>query len=74
MVIYYNLETKQITRTEDNTMTPILPFNATFEEQKAHYKSIGEDFIGLPYEMGSYVYSFKLGFDVDGNFVGLQSK
>lgn len=36
MVIFYDLETKEIIRTEDNTMLPELPLG-TLEEQKRSY-------------------------------------
>ena len=74
MIIFYKETTKEITRTEDNTLIPLLPANSTFEEQKQYYASVGENFIALPYEMGFYVFSFKLSFDVNGNFTGLQPK
>ena len=74
MVIFYDKTTKKIKRTEDNTQVPILPFNATFEEQKEYYRSQNEDFIGLPIEMGAYIYDYKLGFDTNDNFTGLQAK
>ena len=74
MVIFYNLATKEILRTEDNTIIPLMPFNSTFEEQKEYYKSQNESFISLPLEMGAYIFMFKLGFDTNGNFIGLQPK
>jgi len=74
MVIFYDKTTKDILRAEDNTMTPIMPFNATFEEQKEYYRSQNEDFISLPYEMGVYIYMFKLILDTNDKFIGLQPK
>lgn len=74
MVIYYNTNTREIKRTEDSTMTPILPANMTFDEKKAYYTSIGEDFVTIPYEMGSYIFNYYLCFDVNNNFIGLQPK
>lgn len=74
MIIYYDLTTKEIKRTEDNTMTPILPANMTFDEKKEFYKSQEEGFISLPYEMGKYVFNFNLCFDTNGNFTGLEPK
>jgi len=74
LIIYFDLTTKEILRTEDNTMVPILPMNSTFEEQKSYYESINQNFISLPYEMGIYIYNFKLAFDVNGSFTGLQPK
>lgn len=74
MVVYYNLGTKQIKRTEDNTMIPILPSNMSLEQQKEYYQSINEDFICLPYELGANIFSLKLCFDENDNFIGLQPK
>ena len=73
MIIYYNLETKEIDRTEENTLTPILPFNNTFDEKVAFYKEQGLGFIAIPQELGSYIWNYDLKFD-DGNFIGLQPK
>jgi hypothetical protein len=72
MVIFYDLDTKEIVRTEDNTMNPILPANMTFEEQKSFYKKNNEGFISLPYEMGAYIFDYKLCFNLNYEFVGLQ--
>lgn len=74
MVIFYDLETKEIKRTEDNTMEPVLPMNKTFDEKKEHYRTENEGIVCLPYEMGVYIFNFKLCFDEQGNFVGLQPK
>lgn len=74
MVIFYDLETKEMIRTEDYTMEPLLPMNTTFEEKKEFYKSQGQGFISLPYEMGMYVLNFRLCFDNNGIFTGLQPK
>ena len=74
MVVFYDLETKEILRTEDNTTIPLMPFNSTFDEQKEYYRNQNEDFISLPLEMGAYIFMFKLVFDADGKFTGLQPK
>lgn len=74
MIIYYDVDTKTIVRTEDNTMVPLMPFNSTFEQQKAYYYGLGQDFVSLPYEMGAYIYNFDLNFNIDGFFIGLQPK
>ena len=68
MIIFYKVDTKEIIRTEDNTMIPVLPANMTFDEKKEYYATKNENFIALPYEMGFYVFSFKLSFDVNGNY------
>lgn len=73
MVIFYNLKTKEIIRTEDNTMIPVLPADKTFEEKKVFYKEKGEGFIALPYELGSYIYDYILKFN-GNDFIGLQPK
>ena len=74
MVIYYNLETKEMDRTEENTITPVLPFNKTFDEKVAFYKELGLGFIAIPQELGSYVWGYDLRFDNEGSFIGLQPK
>jgi len=74
MVIYYNLDSKEIKRTEDNTIEPVLPYNMGLEDKFAYYKSEGEGVICLPYEMGIHIFDYELRFDTQGNFVGLQPK
>jgi len=73
MVIIYDKNTKAIVRTEDYTMQLTFPVG-TLEEQKAHFASLGQDFIIIPYELGGYVYNFNLSFDANGVFTGLQAK
>lgn len=74
MVIYYNLETKEIERTEENTLTPILPANKTFDEKKEFYKKQNIGFIVIPQELGSYIYNYDLCFNEYGDFIGLEIK
>lgn len=74
MIIFYDLDTKEIVRTEDNTMNPILPANMTFEEQKSSYKENNEGFLSLPYEMGASIFEYKLCFNSSYEFIGLQPK
>ena len=74
MIIYYKIETKEIERTEENTMTPILPANKTYDEKVAFYKEQGLGFITIPQELGNYIWNYDLKFDTDGNFIGLQPK
>ena len=74
MVIYYNLETKEIDRTEENAINPVLPFNKTFDEKVAFYKEEGLGFIAIPQELGSYIWNYDLKFDSNNNFIGLQPK
>lgn len=74
MIIVYKQDTKEIVSFESNTMKPALPANMTVEEQKIYYKGLGENFVCIPYEMGLYINDFKLCFDINENFVGLQPK
>lgn len=74
MVIFYDVETKAITRTEDNTMIPSLPANMTLEEMRSCYKENNEDFISIPYELGINIYKFNLCFDENDRFIGIQAK
>lgn len=73
MVIFYNLETKEILRTEDNRMTPALP-TGTLEEQKRTYSDEGIGVISLPYEMGINIFDYNLCFNESGAFVGITPK
>lgn len=74
MIIYYKLDTKEIQRTEDNTVAPILPINKTFDEKVAFYKEQGLGFISIPQELGAYIFNYELKFDENNNFIGLQPK
>ncbi|MEG1141798.1 MAG: hypothetical protein RSE41_05045 [Clostridia bacterium] len=74
MIIYYDLDTKEIVRGECDTMTPILPFNMTLEEKKAFYKSNNEGFVAYGEEIGSRIFDHDLVFDENGKFIGLQPK
>lgn len=73
MVIFYDLETKEIIRTEDNTMLPELPLG-TLEEQKRSYAEQGVSFVSLPYEMGIHIFDYNLCFDSKEVFVGITLK
>jgi len=73
MVIIYDKTTKEIHHTEDYTMKLALPVG-TLEEQKAHYATLGQDFIAIPYELGVYIHNFTLTFNEAGVFMGLQPK
>ena len=74
MIIFYDLETKEITRTEENTMEPVLPFNMTYDEKKNFYKDNNEGFISIPQELGIYIFDYDLQFDEKENFIGLKPK
>lgn len=74
MVIFYDLGTKEIIRTEENTMEPILPMNMTFDEKKNFYKDNNEGFVTIPQELGIYVFDYDLIFDEKGNFIELKPR
>jgi len=74
VVIFYDMETKEIIRAEDNAMIPSLPANMTLEEMRICYKANNEDFISIPYELGINIYKFNLCFDENNNFIGIQAK
>lgn len=74
MVIIFKRDTKETERVEHNVMAPTIPANMTFEEQKAHYRKEGLDFIVIPQEMGHYIFDYDLRFDEEDNFIGLQPK
>lgn len=74
MVIFYDIKTREITRTEDNNMIPTLPANKSLEEKREYYKENNEDFISIPYELGINIYKFNLCFDEENNFIGIQAK
>ena len=74
MIAYYNLNTKEIMRTEDYTQVPVMPFNLDLEGKKAYYKSINLGFVTIDKEMGADIYNYTLKFDANGIFTGLQLK
>ena len=74
MVVFYDIDTKEIKRTEDNTMIPVLPANMELEEKREYYKNLNENFISLPYEIGASIFGYNLCFDTKGNFIGIQPK
>lgn len=74
MVIYYDVDTKEIKRTEDNTMSPILPADMELEGKREYYKALHENFISLPYEIGASIFGYTLCFNTEGIFIGLQPK
>lgn len=71
MVIFYDKETKEIVRTEDNVMTPTLPLNMSLDDKISFFNNNGEGFICLPYEIGVDVWSYILVFNSNNEFVGL---
>lgn len=73
MVIIYDLDTKQILYTEDNVNTPVLPLG-TIEEKKELLKKEGKNYISIEEELGVNVLDYKLKFDDENNFIGLQKK
>ena len=73
MVIIYDLETKEILSTEDNTIIPELPFGDT-DEKVRMLKEEGKGFVSMPYEYGPDILNYELIFDEQDRFVGLQPK
>lgn len=71
MVIFYNTETKEIIRTEDNVLIPTLPM---IDDKIKFYQDKGEGIISLPYELGYEIFKYNLVFDNEGIFLGLQPK
>lgn len=74
MVIYYDLSNNDILRTEDNTITPMLPANMSFDEKVEFYKSKGVGVITFPDELGSNIYDYEIKFSNKGKFIGLTTK
>jgi len=74
MVVFYDLDTKEIVRGECNTMMPILPMNMNLEEKTEYFKSINEGFVTCVEEFGSEIFDYNLVFDTSSNFIGLQTK
>ncbi|MED1603660.1 hypothetical protein [Alkalihalophilus marmarensis] len=73
MVIVYDLETKEIVSTEDNTLIPQIPVGDT-ETKVNILKEDGRGFISVPYELGSSVNDYKLIFNENDEFIGLEAK
>ena len=72
MIVYYNLTTKKILRTEDNTQIPLIPFNKNLDEKKTYYKSINEGFVTIDEELGAKILNYALNFDTNDNFIGIK--
>lgn len=73
MIITYDLITKEILSTEDNTIIPTFPIGNVLEKVKI-LKSEGKGYIGVPYELGADVLDYRLVFNDADEFVGLQPK
>lgn len=73
MVIFFDMDTKQIFNIEENTMVPALPAGTT-EEKKEILKRDNLDFISIPYEMGMEIFNYNLCFNESGQFVGIAHK
>ncbi len=73
MVLVFDLVTKELLSTEDNTIIPALPAGDT-ETKVQILKEEGKGFISLPYELGTDILNYNLIFDDDDNFIGLQPK
>lgn len=73
MIIVYDLDTKDILSTEDNTIIPAFPIGDTAEKVSV-LKSEGRGFVSVPYELGLEVLDYRLVFNDANEFVGLQPK
>ena len=73
MVIFYDKTTKEIHHTEEGVLFPVLPYGTLIEKQK-YYDEQNLNFVGLPYEFGFDIHRYKLCFDTEGNFQGIQPK
>lgn len=71
MVVFYDLETKEILHTEQEVISPRLPIGTT-EEKKELLERGGKGFVSIPYEFGLEIFDFKICLDENGNFIGLQ--
>lgn len=73
MVIFFDIDTKQIFNIEENTMVSALPAG-TMDEKKEILRKDNLDFISIPYEMGMEIFNYNLCFNSDGQFVGIAHK
>lgn len=73
MVIFYDLNTKEIMRTERDTMLPTLPIGAT-EEKIEILKEDNIGMVSVPYELDLEVFNYKVALDENNIFLGLQPK
>lgn len=73
MVIFYDLNTKEIMRTERDTILPILPIGTT-EEKVEVLKEDNIGMVSVPYELDLEVFNYKVAFDENNNFIGIQPK
>ena len=74
MVVIYDLTTKQVIRTEDNTNIPILPFNMKLEEKEKYLKDNNQGYLIIENEIGANIYKHNLIFDDKGDFKELKLK
>ena len=71
MVIVYDLITKEILSTEDDTIIPAFPIGDT-ETKVSVLKSEGKGYVSVPYELGADILDYKLVFNDKDEFIGLQ--
>ncbi|MDU5109753.1 MAG: hypothetical protein E6248_04870 [Clostridium sp.] len=73
MVIFYDIETKEIKYTERDSMLPNLP-GGTTEEKIDLLRKENIGFVSVAYELDLEVFNYKVAFDEKNNFIGLQPK
>lgn len=72
MVIYYDLETKEIERITQNDMEPNMPFNMTVEERIQHYLDKGIGCIAInDSEAPTDILDSKVVLDSDGSLLNI---
>jgi len=74
VVIFYDLDSKEIKETQDNVLEPTMPADMNLEEKKEYYTSLNLGFVGVIYKPSVELYKNKVLLDAQGNFVGLQPK
>lgn len=73
MVIFYDLNTNEIKYTEREVIQPVLPIGTT-EEKLILLKEQNIGFVSVPYELDSEIFNYRVSFNNENNFIGLQPK
>ena len=73
MVIFYDITTKEIKYTERDSILPKLP-EGTTEDKINLLKEQNIAFVSVPYELDLEIFNYKVTFDENNNFIGLQPK